>query len=61
MMIMMKKETQMDRAEKLKQLMLQLEKVADELEDMGYLDSSRVLDEVICELDFEMCAASEGL
>ena len=51
----------MDKAEKLKQLMAQLERVADELEDLGYLDSSRVLDEVICELDFEMCAASEGL
>jgi hypothetical protein len=58
---MMIKEQKMDVAAKLKQLMGQLEQVADELEELGYLDSSRVLDEVICELDFEMCAASEGL
>lgn len=51
----------MDVAAKLKYLMNQLESVADELEELGYLDSSRVLDEVICELDFEMCAAAEGL
>lgn len=51
----------MDVAAKLKDLMNQLESVADELEDLGYLDSSRVLDEVICELDFEMCAAREGV
>ena len=57
----MNKEQKMDIAAKLKQLMGQLERVADELEELGYLDSSRVLDEVICELDFEMCAAAEGL
>ena len=51
----------MELAEKLKQLMVQLESVADELEELGYLDTSRVLDEVICELDFEMCAATEAL
>ena len=51
----------MDIAAKLKQLMGQLERVADELEELGYLDTRRVLHEVICELDFEMCAASEGL
>jgi len=57
----MNKEQKMELAAKLKQLMGQLERVADELEELGYLDSSRVLDEVICELDFEMCAAAEGL
>jgi hypothetical protein len=60
-MVMMNKEQKMDVAAKLKDLMNQLESVADELEDLGYLDSSRVLDEVICELDFEMCAAREGV
>lgn len=42
-------------AARLELLMNSLERVADELEALGYLDSSKKLDEFICELDVEMC------
>ena len=44
-----------DVAARLELLMNSLERVADELEELGYLDSSKKLDELICELDVEMC------
>ena len=44
-----------DVAARLEALMNSLERVADELEALGYLDSSKKLDELICELDVEMC------
>ena len=49
---MMKNE---DVAARLELLMNSLERVADELEELGYLDSSKKLDELISELDVEMC------
>ena len=49
---MMKNE---DVAVRLEFLMNSLERVADELEELGYLDSSKKLDELISELDVEMC------
>lgn len=52
---MMKNE---DVAARLELLMSRLERVANELEALGYLDSSRKLDEFICELDVEMCQLS---
>lgn len=50
-----KKMTNEDVAARLELLMNRLERVADELEELGYLDSSRKLDELISELDIEMC------
>ena len=47
--------TNEDVAARLELLMNSLERVADELEELGYLDSSKKLDELICELDVEMC------
>lgn len=47
--------TNEDVAARLELLMNRLERVADELEELGYLDSSRKLDELISELDIEMC------
>ena len=47
--------TNEDVAARLEILMNSLERVADELEALGYLDSSKKLDELICELDVEMC------
>ena len=49
---MMKNE---DVAVRLELLMSRLERVADELEELGYLDSSKKLDELISELDVELC------
>lgn len=50
-----KKMTNEDVAARLELLMNRLERVADELEEMGYLDFSKKLDEFISELDIEMC------
>jgi len=47
--------TNEDVAARLELLMNSLERVADELEELGYLDSSKKLDELISELDVEMC------
>lgn len=44
-----------DVAARLELLMNSLESVANELEELGYLDSSKKLDELMCELDVEMC------
>lgn len=46
----------MEKAAKLAMLMEQLERVADQLDDMGYLEVGRKIDDLICELDFELCA-----
>lgn len=54
----MNKGNDMDKAVQLSMLMERLERVADELDDMGYLEVSRKIDDLICELDFEMCACS---
>ena len=47
-----------DVAARLELLMNSIERVADELEELGYLDFSKKLDELMCELDVEMCALS---